>query len=275
MNNSVIATKLRDYARELEQRRSSLYRVRAYRRAADAIAAMDRELAGVFATEGRAGLEALPGVGAHLAWTLEQLLRSGEMRTLHDAEEGVAAEERLTSLPGIGPFLAQRLRDELGVTSIELLEKAARQGRLAALGMGQKRVQGLLDALAGRLGQSSFPELVHNEPDVEDLLFVDASFRKHVAEHPAEQVALGWLPLFRLEYRGWRYRASFCRTAIAQRLGKMQDWVTVSFDNGCASGQRMVVSEVRGDLRGRRVVRGRERACRAHYEVLPDAALAG
>ena len=43
----------------------------------------------------------------------------------------------------------------------------------------------------------------------------------------------------------------------------------IYFDDGSASGQRTVVTETRGDLRGRRVVRGRERECREHY-VAPD-----
>jgi putative hydrolase len=37
-------------------------------------------------------------------------------------------------------------------------------------------------------------------------------------------------------------------------------------------GQRTVVTETRGDLRGRRVVRGRERECSGHYEGAPAPA---
>jgi hypothetical protein len=36
-----------------------------------------------------------------------------------------------------------------------------------------------------------------------------------------------------------------------------------------ASGQRTVVTETRGDQRGQRVVRGRERECRAYYQTVP------
>ena len=44
--------------------------------------------------------------------------------------------------------------------------------------------------------------------------------------------------------------------------------MVVYFDDGTASGQRTVVTETRGDLRGRRVVRGREVECREFYEGL-------
>ena len=55
--------------------------------------------------------------------------------------------------------------------------------------------------------------------------------------------------------------------ALAHELGTTRDWVVVYFhaDAG-GEGQRTVVTETRGVLAGRRVVRGREDECRAHYE---------
>jgi putative hydrolase len=41
----------------------------------------------------------------------------------------------------------------------------------------------------------------------------------------------------------------------------------IYFDDSTTSGQRTVVTESRGDLRGRRVVRGREDECRDYYEA--------
>jgi DNA polymerase/3'-5' exonuclease PolX len=83
MDNATIARRLMDYAHELEAERESLYRVRAYRQAAATILGLDRPLGDLLAEAGRAGLAALPGIGAHLAYTLEGLLRTGEWRTLH------------------------------------------------------------------------------------------------------------------------------------------------------------------------------------------------
>ena len=83
MDNHLIARKLMDYAHELETHRESLYRVRAYRRAAATILGLEQSLGEILAAAGRAGLEALPGIGAHLAYTLEGLLLTGEFRTLH------------------------------------------------------------------------------------------------------------------------------------------------------------------------------------------------
>jgi DNA polymerase (family X) len=74
------------------------------------------------------------------------------------------------------------------------------------------------------------------------------------------------LPVYHKRRGGWGYRALFSNTALAHRLRQTRDWVVIYFENGLSSGQRTVVTENRGDLRGRRVVRGRELECLEHYE---------
>jgi hypothetical protein len=65
----------------------------------------------------------------------------------------------------------------------------------------------------------------------------------------------------------WHFTALFSNTATAHQLGRTRDWVVIHFyDDDHAERQRTVVTEVRGALRGRRVVRGREPECRACYE---------
>jgi DNA polymerase/3'-5' exonuclease PolX len=83
MDNHNIARKLSGYANELARKQASLYRVRAYRRAAAVVQAQERPLTDIVAEQGRAGLAALPGIGHSLAFTIEALVRSGEFRTLH------------------------------------------------------------------------------------------------------------------------------------------------------------------------------------------------
>ncbi len=70
MDNRTIAEKLNDYARYLEGEESNVYRVRAYRRAAEVVLAQDRPLSEVVAEKGRAALEELPGIGSSLAYTI-------------------------------------------------------------------------------------------------------------------------------------------------------------------------------------------------------------
>ena len=279
MDNQTIARKLNDYATYLEGEDPNVYRVRAYRRAAATVLAQERSLADVVREKGRAGLEELEGIGSSLAYTIEGLVRTGEFRTLRPNAGHVDPERLLTSLPGVGRQLAHVLHEQLGITTLEEMERAAHDGRLAKVGVGPKRLRGLIDALAGRLRRSRLPEPIHGEPPVVELLAIDEEYRQR-AERDALPTATPrrfnpehepWLPLFVTDRNGWRFRALFSNTALAHRLGRTNDWVVVYFDDGFNSGQRTVVTETHGDLRGRRVVRGRERECRAHYQVAAPA----
>src|SRR5207248_223646 len=126
MDNRTIAERLIEYASYLEGREANLYRVRAYRRAADTILSLDRPLADVVEKEGREGLEHLPGIGAHLSYTLEGLVRTGEFRTLGPGGH-IDPERVLLSVPGVGPRLARQIHDQLGITTLEELERAAHE----------------------------------------------------------------------------------------------------------------------------------------------------
>ncbi len=274
MDNHTIAQRLLDYANYLEAREGNLYRIRAYRRAAETVLGLDRPVREILDECGRRGLEALPGIGTHLSYTLETLVRTGEFRTLDPQGGHIDPERLLSSLPGIGPQLARQIHDELGVSTLEELERAAHDGRLTRLGIGPKRLRGLIDALAGRLRRARLPEPVLGEPAVADLLAVDEEYREHATRGLLPTVAPRrfnpdhepWLPVFQADRGGWRFRAMFSNTALAHRLNQTRDWVVVFFDDGQTSGQRTVVTETRGDLRGRRVVRGREAECRRHYQ---------
>jgi hypothetical protein len=274
MDNATIARKLNDYAIYLEGEDSNVYRVRAYRRAAATVLSQERALAEVVQEKGRAGLEELPGIGASLAYTIEGLVRTGEFRTLRPDSGHVDPERLLTSLPGVGRQLAHTLHERFGITTLEEMERAAHDGRLAEAGVGPKRLRGLIDALAGRLRRSRLPEPIQGEPSVAALLAVDEEYRRQ-AEGDALPLVTPrrfnpehepWLPLYVADRDGWRFRALFSNTALAHRLNRTHDWVVVAFHDGFNSGQRTVVTETRGDLRGLRVVRGRERECRAHYQ---------
>jgi hypothetical protein len=274
MDNHTIAQRLREYANYLESQEMNVYRVRAYRRAAETVVALDRPLAEVLAKEGRAGLEALPGIGPHLSFTLEGLVLTGEFRTLGPDGGRIDPERLLLSIPGVGPHLAREVHDQLGVSTLEGLEMAAHDGRLARLGVGPKRLRGIIDSLAGRLGARR-TESLGREPAIADILFIDAAYRRQVEQQLLPMFAprrfnpdgRPWLPVFQTDRGDWFYRALFSNTALAHRLNTTHDWVVVYFDDGVVSGQRTVVTETRGDLRGRRVVRGRERECRDHYEA--------
>jgi hypothetical protein len=283
MDNRTIAQRLVEYANYLESQEMNVYRVRAYRKAAETVLRLERPLEEIVNREGRAGLEALPGIGSHLSFTLEGLVRTGEFRTLGSDGGQIDPERLLLSLPGVGPRLARQLHEELGISTLEEMERAAHDGRLARLGVGPKRLRGLIDALAGRFGRYRRPEPAAGEPAVADLLAVDEEYRARAEQRLLPTLAPrrfnpeheAWLPFFQTDRGGWHYRSLFSNTALAHRLAQTRDWVVIYFDDGAVTGQRTVVTETRGDLRGRRVVRGRENECRAHYGLTAAAAGAG
>jgi hypothetical protein len=271
MDNQTIAQRLTEYASFLEADEDNLFRARAYRRAAGTILALGEPVADLLKREGRDGLEELPGIGAHLSFAIDSLVRTAELRTVRGAGH-VDPRRVFSNLPGVGPHLARTFHEDLGITTLEDLEMAAHDGRLARAGVGPKRLRGIIDALA----RYRLPEPILGEPPVSELLAIDQEYRERADSSRLPTVSPRrfnpdnnpWLPLYQADRGGWRFRALFSNTALAHRLGQTHEWVVVAFHDGIHSGRRTVVTETRGDLRGRRVIRGREHECRDHYQSL-------
>lgn len=119
----------------LEIRGESFFKARAYYQAARVIESMGEDINKTVA-EGRLG--ELPGFGEALTTKISQLVRTGRMDYLDEISEGLP-EGLLTllNIPDVGPKKVKLFYDKLGVTDIDSLEKAAREGRIASLpGMG-------------------------------------------------------------------------------------------------------------------------------------------
>jgi DNA polymerase (family X) len=265
MTNYEIAQHLRAQAGQLEMRDGNMYRVRAYRQAAAAIAHWPRPLSEILEARGRQGIEAIPGVGARLAYSIEGLLTTGAWRTLSGDDGRTPLDELLTTIPGVGTGLARRLREELQIGSLEDLNQAARDGKLRAVGVGDKRLRGIQDALTVRLTPSQPPTPISGEPAAADLLAVDEEFRRlHQDRLTLSNDHDGrprLLPVLAVRRNGWLLRAQPADTALAHRMHTTHDWVVIQFRNEQCSGKRTVVTENRGSQRGQRVVRGRENEC--------------
>src|SRR5262249_46217610 len=79
LDNATAARRLEQAARILEAQDANIYRVRAYRTAAQTVRTLDEPAAELLSTGGRAALQQLPGIGDRLAVTLEQLLLTGHI----------------------------------------------------------------------------------------------------------------------------------------------------------------------------------------------------
>jgi hypothetical protein len=273
LDNAAVAGRLRRIADGLERPDGNPHRVRAYRTAADTVERLERPVADVLGEGGRVGLELLPGVGKRLSQVIEQLTLTGTSPTLEEQVGGPVAT--LSSVMGIGPGLAAVLHDRLGLRTLEDLERAAHDGRLATVpGFGPKRVRGIREALAGRFRRpTGGPQA--EPPPVADVLAVDAVYReravagslRRVAPRRFNPTAAAWLPVFKTRKNGRWFRAMFSNTPLAHRLNTVRDWVVVYFGKDWATGQCTVVTAKDGPLAGRRVVRGREVECARFYDA--------
>lgn len=122
------------------------FKVGAYRRAAEVIAHASVDVARAY-REGRP--PRLPGVGKAIHEKLAELADTGRLRfherLLREMPPGLVA---LLDVPGLGPSSVRELHRELGITSLEELELAAREGRLRAVrGMSAKTEQRVLEGL--------------------------------------------------------------------------------------------------------------------------------
>jgi DNA polymerase (family X) len=115
-------------------------------RAAESLAALTHPLDQIIA-EGR--LQTVPGVGPAIADIIEKLSRTGTHPTLEVMREEVPSGVLdLLSIPGLRPEKALKIHRELGISGLDQLEQAAREGRLAKIkGLGpaleRKILQGL------------------------------------------------------------------------------------------------------------------------------------
>ncbi len=280
LDNADLARRLDEVAALLEEQDANPYRVRAYRQAATTLRGLPRPAAELFREEGLAGLEALPSVGVSIARSLRALLTTGRLPMLERLRGASDPERLLMTVPGIGRKTAELLHEALGIDSLEALEVAANDGRLASLaGIGRKRLDGIRDLLAARLGRAGdrgpADRAQRPEPPVAELLDVDRAYRRAAATGELRRIAprrmnpegKAWLPVLHTERGERHYTALFSNTPRAHRLGRTDDWVILYCEEGKAERQYTVVTATSGALRGRRVVRGREGACAAHYGV--------
>jgi DNA polymerase (family X) len=270
--NQQVAARLREAAELLEQQQANPFRVSAYRRAAETVAGLDEDVAARLEREGIEGLDALPGIGSVLAQAIAQMVRTGRWAQLERLRGAVAPEQLFQSIPGLGPELARRIHEHLDIDTLEALELAAHDGRLEQVpGIGPRRAAMLRATLAGLLaGTRPARRQRMLEPGVDLLLDVDREYRQKAERGALPKIAPrrfnpsgeAWLPILHSERGDWRFTALFSNTALAHELGRAGDWVVIYFhqDSG-PEGQRTVVTETRGPLAGRRVVRGREAEC--------------
>jgi DNA polymerase/3'-5' exonuclease PolX len=275
--NLFIAEKLGEVADLLEQQNASPFRARAYRDAAAYVAALANPIAATYRQKGRSGLEALPTIGTSIAAAVAELIETGALGVI-DRLRGAADPERLLqTVPMIGPALAHQIHETLHIDTLEALEAAALNGRLADMkGIGRRRTDSIRHSLNDMLARRRPRQSQSNSapPPVADILSVDQTYRETLDTLPTinprrfNETGRFRIPILHTERGPWHFTALFSNTPTAHRFGRTHDWVVIYHErDGHPDGQSTVVTQHGGPLDGRRVIRGREKSCAAFYRI--------
>jgi DNA polymerase (family 10) len=285
--NQEIADVLERVAALLEAQDANPYRVNAYRKAARFVEQYDRSLTQIAESVEGEKLEDLPDIGKSIGGAIREFVHTGRLLLLERLEGELSPEDLFTTVPGIGEELAKRIYSELHIETLEDLELAAHDGRLEKVpGIGHRRVTAIRNSLESILSRSGRrrarrlrhldKEEIHGEPaqpSVAVLLEVDEEYRNK-AEKGKLRTLLPRrfnpdgkyrLPVLHTDREGWHFNALFSNTARAHELGKTRDWVVIYYEKDGHENQHTVVTETHGPMKGRRVVRGLEKECLAHY----------
>ncbi len=170
MKNTAIAKVFQDMADLLELKGENPFKIRAYQRAARAIEHLPKEIE-IMLEEGE-DLQSISGVGEAIAKKTVELVNTGKLRIYEELKAGFP--EGITTLleiPGIGPKTAKKLSTELGIKSVDDLEQAIKDGRVAKLfRLGDKTADNILQRIQALRRKDQRIPIGEALPVVEEVL---------------------------------------------------------------------------------------------------------
>ena len=147
MDNKAIAGLLYETADLLEIDAQDPFRIRSYRRAAEAIEALDQQVTDLIAEPKR--LLEVPGIGKGMLTNLQELLNQGRL-TVHSELIGKYRPSmlELLKIQGLGPKTIALLWSAYQVADLDGVAQLAREGKIRTLPrMGEKHEQKILKAI--------------------------------------------------------------------------------------------------------------------------------
>lgn len=146
MRNQEIAKIFNDISDILEIKGDNPFRIRAYRRAAQNIDGLAKDVAEISVEE----LREIPGIGDDLAGKIREYVKTGNLKFYDDLKKEVPSGlVDLLSVPGLGPKTAKLLFEKLQIKDIDDLEKHAKEGKLKGLpGIQARTEENILKGIA-------------------------------------------------------------------------------------------------------------------------------
>ena len=169
MNKEQVAEVLNEIAVLLELKGENPFKSRAYVNAARALEGLTEPLEKVV-TENR--LADIKGIGEALQKKITELVGTGRLAYFEELKAatppGLVA---MLDIPGVGPKKIKIVHDQLGIETVEQLEEACRDGRVARLkGFGEKTAANICDGISRRRAYASKHLLIDGLPLAEGLL---------------------------------------------------------------------------------------------------------
>lgn len=169
MENAQVARVLSEIADVMELVGGNPFKVRAYRQAAQVIDVLPGPVSELWR---RGVLDELPGIGAHIAAHIGELLEHGtcveHQRLVAQVPPGLLD---LLAIEGVGPKTVAAVWHTIGVTSVEALERACRDGTIRKVArMGDARTAAMLEAIARYRARQGRTPLHRALPYAESIL---------------------------------------------------------------------------------------------------------
>ncbi len=168
-SNQELADIFQTIANLLEIKGEVIYKILAYRKAADSLRDYGGNVYDVW-QEGK--LTDIPGVGKAISEKIDELYTTGQLEFLDKLSEEVPPSlAELLEVPDLGPKKVALFWVELGITDLADLEAAARGGELQELpGMGEKSEAKILAGIESLSRRTTRTPLWKAWPAAEDLL---------------------------------------------------------------------------------------------------------
>jgi len=153
----------------LEIKGRVVYKTLAYRKAADNLANLGRDVTEIW-EEGK--LTDIPGVGKAIAEKIDELLSTGKLQYLEKLQKEIPSElADLLQIPDLGPKKVGLFYRELGIKSLAELRAAAEGGTLRDLpGMGPKSEAKIVEGIESLSRRSGRTPLGDAWPAAQELL---------------------------------------------------------------------------------------------------------
>ncbi|MFQ5831383.1 MAG: DNA polymerase/3'-5' exonuclease PolX [Candidatus Thorarchaeota archaeon] len=145
--NKEVAKALREISLLLQVEGKDKFKHLSYARAARAVTGLGEDIEAI---RGRNELTEIPGIGTAIAKKIESYLDTGTIRLLDELRERIPVRVwDLEAIPDVGPKTIKLLYQELGVTDLDSLEAAIRDGKLEGLkGMGKKTIENITQGIS-------------------------------------------------------------------------------------------------------------------------------